>query len=331
MKLAKLTTGILSVLAIAGMAASPLALPGAPAYLESRMASDHVAFLDHEPVPLSAGPGSPVYVESPNIAEPDLSKVASNQYAAIDASLCEAGIVSVTYKKQTGQTVKCVITHPDGTKYNYTIRPGETAVFTLTGGDGKYKIRVMEQTAGNRYIERLSYEFDADGILERAIYTSSCLYIDYDAAENAVALANSLSGDSLETIDAIYQYVARNVKYDDAKAASVTAIYAPDLDETLESGKGICMDYAALAAGMLRSRGIPCRMLFGDMADGTYHAWIEVYSEDGGWLDKTGIWLSPGGWTRLDPTISSGRLLNPVEAVRFITDDKNYDAPQFIY
>lgn len=331
MKLAKLTTGILSVLAIAGMAASPLALPGTPAYLESQTAPDHAAFLDHEPVPLSAGPNALADVESPNIVEPDLSKAASNQYAAIDASLCKAGVVSVTYKKQTGQTIKCVMTHPDGTKYNYTIRPGETAVFTLTGGDGEYKIRIMERTAGNRYIERLSYEFDADGILEQAMYTSSCLYIDYDAAENTVALANSLSEDGLEAIDAIYQYVTCNVKYDDGKAASIAAIYAPDLDETLESGKGICMDYAALAAGMLRSRGIPCRMLFGDMVDGTYHAWIEVYSENGGWLDETGIWLSPGEWTRLDPTISSGRLLNPVAAVRFITDDKNYNAPQFIY
>ena len=39
-----------------------------------------------------------------------------------------------------------------------------------------------------------------------------------------------------------------NISYDEEKARTVESGYLPDVDETLESGKGICFDYAALNA-----------------------------------------------------------------------------------
>ena len=326
-----LATAALCVLSVAGIAAAPLALPGVLDYrLQYR--SGQAVSIPYEDVPLASGPEADESVGGDVLAvEPDMSKTHSTPAADFDASLCRAGILSVTCKLKTDDTVKCVLTHPDGNPYTYDIRPGVPAVFTLTGGDGKYSVKIMQHTTGKKYRSVASWSFEAEGILEDAMYVQSCLYIDYRNAEDATGLAESLSGTELETVDAIYQYVARHVEYDKEKARTVSKIYAPDLDSTLSSGKGICMDYAALTAGMLRSEGVPCRMLFGDLSNSTYHAWIEVYSEDGGWLDESGVYLEPGEWTRLDPTMAHSAIRNPVAGNRFVANDKNYDAPKYVY
>ena len=43
----------------------------------------------------------------------------------------------------------------------------------------------------------------------------------------------------------VYNYVVKNVKYDDEKAQNVQSGYLPSVDETLKTKKGICFDYAA--------------------------------------------------------------------------------------
>ena len=72
---------------------------------------------------------------------------------------------------------------------------------------------------------------------------------------------------------AVYDYMVKNIQYDTKKAASVQNGYLPSPDETLKTGKGICFDYASLAAAMLRSEGIPCKLITGYVGEETYHAW----------------------------------------------------------
>lgn len=52
--------------------------------------------------------------------------------------------------------------------------------------------------------------------------------------------------DALSIVKSIYHYVVKNIKYDDDKAKNVQKGYLPSVDETLETKKGICFDYAAL-------------------------------------------------------------------------------------
>ncbi len=67
----------------------------------------------------------------------------------------------------------------------------------------------------------------------------------------------------------IYQ---SNVDYDYDKAQNIVdnnvTGYLPDPDETLSTKKGICYDYAALAAAMLRSQGIPTKLITGYVSSG---------------------------------------------------------------
>ncbi len=90
-------------------------------------------------------------------------------------------------------------------------------------------------------------------------------------------------------------------------ARTVKSGYLPDVDKVLERKKGICFDYAAVMTAMLRSLKIPCKLVIG-YAGVEYHAWINVYSEDSGWMDGV-VFFDGKTWRLLDPTFASGGAL----------------------
>lgn len=112
------------------------------------------------------------------------------------------------------------------------------------------------------------------------------------------------SASDLEAVEDIYHFVIENITYDEAKAESVQTGYLPDIDSTLAEKTGICFDYAALTAAMLRSQRIPAKLEIGYSGD-IYHAWISVYIKDIGWIDKM-IEFTGDAWTRMDPTFAAG-------------------------
>ena len=80
----------------------------------------------------------------------------------------------------------------------------------------------------------------------------------------------------LEVVEKIYDFVIGDVKYDKEKADNVKSGYLPDVDETLETKKGICFDYASLMTTMFRSQGIPTKLEIGYTQE-LKHAWISTY------------------------------------------------------
>ena len=111
----------------------------------------------------------------------------------------------------------------------------------------------------------------------------------------------------LKRIATLYNYVVDNISYDSKKAKEVEDIYVlPVVDETLESKKGICFDYAALLAAMLRSQQIPTRLVTGNTTI-EYHAWVEVYIEGKGWINPD-ILLHAKKWSRMDPTFDASDI-----------------------
>jgi len=95
--------------------------------------------------------------------------------------------------------------------------------------------------------------------------------------------------------------------------------YVPVPDETMNTGMGICFDYASLAASMLRSQGIPTKLIFGYVApDDLYHAWNMVYTEESGWITVE-FKVSEESWNRVDLTFSA----NGSDA-KFIGNGENY-------
>ena len=116
-----------------------------------------------------------------------------------------------------------------------------------------------------------------------------------------------------DVLRAVYSYIVSNVAYDNDKAAELATQtgYVPNPDETLASGKGICFDYASLAGAMLRSLGIPTKIITGYVSpDGIYHAWNMVYI-DVSW-HTVEISVDPDTWTRVDLTFAASGALDTV-------------------
>ena len=119
------------------------------------------------------------------------------------------------------------------------------------------------------------------------VYLYPSQYVWYTNDKNAIKLSYDLCMDldtDQEKVDRIYDYIVNLLTYDDQKAATVQKGYLPDVDATLAERKGICFDYSALMAAMLRAQDIPVRLAIGYVQpENLYHAWNQVYV-DGEWI-----------------------------------------------
>lgn len=104
-------------------------------------------------------------------------------------------------------------------------------------------------------------------------------------------------------MESVYNYIITNFSYDYDKAANVQSGYLPVVDDIFRSNTGICFDYAAVMATMLRTQNIPTRLEVGYMGE-EYHAWISVYIENVGWINGI-IQFDGSTWNLMDPTFAS--------------------------
>lgn len=251
------------------------------------------------------------------------TQVAKNDNAVIDYSNTADGYIMVDYTASTSKRLKVQVTGPK-TTYTYDLPAGVWTTFPLSDGNGGYKVTVFENVEGSKYATMLSGSFQVALSSEFAPFLRPNQYVDYANAPATVAKAAELIGgesDILKKIVNVYDYVTGNLTYDTKKASTVRSGYLPALDSVLSSKKGICFDYAALMTGMLRSQGIPCKLVVG-YAGTAYHAWISVWTEEAGWLNDV-IYFDGTTWHRMDPTFASASG-GSAEIMKYIGDGSNY-------
>lgn len=201
----------------------------------------------------------------------------------IDSSDSSRGIVSVQYEGQRESDKKIkVMVEKDSSKYYYTLSSAKQAEsFPLQLGSGTYQVAVLENTSGNSYRPVLSSSIQARLTDEKETFLQSVQAIEWDDSMAAIKKAGELTKDldsDTEKIKAIYEYVVQNVSYDYSKIENMPVDYLPDVEATYNSGKGICYDFASLLAAMLRSAGVPAKLVKGYSQNAIgYHAWNEVY------------------------------------------------------
>ena len=235
---------------------------------------------------------------------PDVSGLAPT---TIDVSTVNEGYVSVA--AESAARLKFQVTNGDMT-YNYDLpNNGTPTMYPINMGDGPYLFRIMQNTSGSNYVELDSTTADIALPSEFVPFLLPNMFCNYNGSSSCVGKAKELVESSAtegDALAAICMYVVKNVRYDNAKAEKLatTSGYAPDPDETLATGMGICFDYSSLAAAMLRSQGIPTKIVTGYVDPGEiYHAWIMVYI-DGTW--KTAQFdVAAKTWSRLDTTFAS--------------------------
>ena len=250
----------------------------------------------------SKKPASSSSSKKPASSAPSASSKPSNGGAAtlknngceIDTSKAAAGTIRV---RQNGNPTKVkVLVYFNGSSkyYQYTIPTNNTwTSIPLQSGSGTYKVRFMKQVSGNSYSQMYSVTFQIGMQNANSAYLNPSQYVVYNSGSASVAKAKSLvsgAGSDAQKVSKIYSYIVNNISYDYDKMKNLPSGYLPNPDSTLASRKGICFDYAALMAAMLRSQGVPCKLVIGN-ADGQYHAWNMVYVN--------------GGWKLYDPTFGA--------------------------
>lgn len=293
----------------AGPTATETARPAAPAATKRLSASE------------------PVRSNTPEVLLPEAPGVATlgGDPLTVDVSNLDQGYVMARYNGSAAKASVLII-GPDQITYKYFLPSDpEFKALPLSSGDGNYAIEGYENVEGNSYAVLFKETVAVTLADERLPFLYSNLYVNFDRKSETVDKAKEIVAEAENDLDAvtmIYHYVVENVTYDKEKAATVTSGYLPVVDETLRTGEGICFDYAALTCAMLRSQRIPAKLEIG-YAGTVYHAWISVYIEDIGWIDRL-IEFTGDAWTRMDPTFAASNG-NSDAILKYIGDGTNYN------
>lgn len=239
----------------------------------------------------------------------------------MDDSGLEKGYIGFSAKADNDLVLQIV---KDEEKYRYALNPdGTPSIFPLQMGDGTYEFFVCRRIEGKSYavLAKGTLEVELDDEFQPFLRPSD--YVSYDRRSEVVKKGKELAkgaGTAVDVVKAVYDYVTKNVKYDTEKAKKADTDIPALPDETLKTGEGICLDYAALAAALLRSQGIPTKMIYGYVGeDDLYHAWNMFYTKETGWVTVKFNVNKKNAWYRLDLTFSAGGA--PAE---FVGDGSNY-------
>lgn len=241
------------------------------------------------------------------ILMPELNedKAYGNEYVSLDTSNSSDGYFYIKYLGNN-QKVKLQIFSDTSITYTYDIQPGIDTVIPFSLGSGTYSITAYENIQDTDYAMVYAEDIDVtlnDDLLP-FLYPND--YVWFTEESDTTALAKQLTDGCASELDAVakvYDYMIKNITYDYDKAENVQPGYLPDVDEILSLKTGICFDYSAVMAAMLRSVGIPTRMEIGYSGD-AYHAWVSVYTKDQGWINDI-IQFDGTQWTLMDPTFDA--------------------------
>lgn len=241
----------------------------------------------------------------------------------LDISDTDQGYLTAV-SDSTDQMMNVQLTAEDGVVYSYFISPGESAVIPFSSGSSTYQVSCYQQISDSQYAALYADTLEIKLANEFLPFLYPNQYVNFTPDSEVSKLALSMVSEDTSDIDAlqtIYNYVVSHVTYDYDLADTVASGYLPDVDETLQTGKGICFDYAALTTAMLRSCDIPCKLQIGYAGD-IKHAWINVYIRSRGWVDKA-VEFSGDSWSRMDPTFDSNSE-DKDTIQEYIGDNNNY-------
>ena len=195
----------------------------------------------------------------------------------IDVSNVSQGyfLAKIAYATSTKLKLRVVV---NGTTLDYDL-PGtsEYIVVPLQMGSGYYLATLYENISGKKYMEAGSLGFSAWLAREDIAFLYPNQYVDYTPESAAVQESDSINAgkSDREIFNTTCKYIESGFVYDFIKSFTIKPGMLPDIDGSFEKKMGVCQDLAAIVCCMLRTQGIPSRLVIG-YADSSYHAWVTV-------------------------------------------------------
>lgn len=218
---------------------------------------------------------------------PSLLSVEGQAYSSfLYNSRLEYGIIGITYPTEEGIRYKVAISKGSETYY-YDYTGPETELYPLQLGNGEYTVSLLRNVSGNKYIVVGKETVQLNLEDENVVYLQSVQNVRFDAGMGPVLKAEELTRgleNTSDKVEAIYRYIVSNIKYNYNFDYNLDNQYIPNTEDTFITRTGICYDFASLFAAMLRSQGIPAKLVKGYSVNVEgYHAWNEVLI-DGNWV-----------------------------------------------
>lgn len=234
----------------------------------------------------------------------ETSILSDGSLAQIDYSSIQDGYVCAKLL-QSVDGIKIQISKDDK-KYNYDLASLDYVSFPINMEDGLYTLKILQQIEGDRYAICASQDVQVTLTDANSPYLYPNQIVDYNSSSLVYSKSFEIvknDEDDLTRVAHLFQYVVNTLDYDDDKAKNVSdSFHLPDIEGSLESGKGICFDYAASLAALCRIQGIPAKVIVG-WTDIEYHAWVEIYIKDKGWINPK-IYFKKRKWNLVDPTFA---------------------------
>ena len=193
---------------------------------------------------------------------------------SVDLSNVTDGYFMAAVTNKTKHRLKLRVVK-DGETLTYDLNnSGSYEVFSLQMGNGKYDISLYENVSGKKYSQEGKVSVTVTMRTDVVPFLGPNQYVNYTEASKAVKKAAELcSGKSpKDAFEAVCDFMKSTFVYDYVKAVQIKAGALPDIDGSYDKRMGVCQDLAAIMACMLRTQGIPCKLMIG-YADKTYHAW----------------------------------------------------------
>lgn len=230
----------------------------------------------------------------------------------VNIETIQEAIIAVTHNPMYERKTKLLIENLDSKdKYYYNVYSGENSVnYPVQFGDGQYRVKIYENTEGSSYKRVFYTAFTVELEDQLKPFLNSHLEMNWNTEDDAIVLANDLANNlrkehyrkdkklassavipldlykdypltEEELIHTYYTFIIISIIYDYDKINGLSYDYLPDIDETLELKTGICYDYSTLLGSMLRSQGIPTKLIKGyTTITDVYHAWNEIYLQE---------------------------------------------------
>ena len=202
--------------------------------------------------------------------------VKQSEKLKLDASNTSEGYFMAKVSRTTSKRLKLRI-EIGKTKLDYDLPgTGDYIVVPLQMGSGRYKVSLYENTSGKKYAAAGSVTLNVQLTREDGAFLYPNQYVNYNEATKAIAQADSLceGKSNKDAFSAVCVYM-KSFGYDYVKAINIKPGMLPDIEGSWEKRMGVCQDLAAIMCCMLRTQGIPARLVIG-YADKNYHAWTET-------------------------------------------------------
>ena len=211
------------------------------------------------------------------------TNVKTNGLLTIDYSHTNQGYVMAKGTSTEKRLKLCISKGKESVTYDLN-QEEEYEVFPLQYGSGRYTFALYKQQSDIQYSPEgqiaLNVQLENDNL--PFLYPNQ--YVNFDAETPAVIKASELCKDFEDPRDiykTIKKYIVKHFVYDYIKARTVSKTHVlPNINTAWKKQMGICQDLSAIAVAMLRSQGVPAKLVIGKQTSKrggtTDHAWVSV-------------------------------------------------------